>query len=183
MNGNRPSEVFPNGRGARAPGARAGEDVGDPALERIWLAAQSLEWRSLALVPASDGVSVIEVAHTFSMLGLRDRGESIGVADLRAVPCTDLRGPIEIVRWHIRRGERVILALTSCFHSIATIPLGRAADCAILCVELGRTRIAEATETVGQIGRERFIGTLLVRPSRESDASGPDAPRRLYGYR
>jgi hypothetical protein len=133
-------------------------------LERIWFSAQALEWRSLALVPASDGVGVVQLASAFSALGFRDRGESIGVADLRDVPSPNLRGPVEIIRWHVRRGERVILALSPCSSSAATVPLVRAADCAILCVALGATRITEANETVEQVGGDAFIGTVLVRP-------------------
>jgi hypothetical protein len=136
-----------------------------PDLERIWLAAHSLEWRSLALVPASEGISVIELAHAISALGLSHRGESIGVADLRDVPLPRVRGHIEVVRWHVNHGERVILALRSTFENIATIPLVRVADRAILCVALGLTGIAQANQTVEHVGRDRFIGTVILRPT------------------
>jgi hypothetical protein len=153
-------------------GSDADSDSGadEPELQRMWFSARAHEWRSLALVPASDDVCVVRLARAFAALGLRDRGESIGVADLRDVPLPNLRGPIEVIRWHLRRGERVILALSPCFRSAATVPLVRAADSAVLCVSLGATRIAEANETVQQVGRDPFIGTVLVR-------SPPFAPR------
>jgi hypothetical protein len=138
------------------------------ALQRIWLSAQALQWRSLALVPASEDVSVIELAHAFSALGLWNCGETTEVVDLRNVPYPNLRGPIEVIKWHIRGGGRVILALSSCSHSVATVPLAQSADCCILCVALGRTRIAEASEAVEQVGPDHFVGTLLVRPRRRS---------------
>jgi hypothetical protein len=152
-------------------------------LERIWLSAQALEWRSLALVPASDDVGVVQLASAFSALGFRDRGESIGVADLRDVPFPNLRGPIEVIRWHIRRGERVILALSPCSSSAATVPLVRAADCAILCIALGATRIAEANQTVEQVGGDAFLGTVLVRPDVASLGHLPTTAYRLRGTR
>ena len=160
-----------------APDERSADE---PELQRMWFSAQTHEWRSLALVPASDDVCVVQLAHAFSTLGLRDRGESIGVADLREVPLPNLRGPIEVIRWHLRRGERVILALSPCFRSAATVPLVRAADSAILCVALGTTRIAEANETVQQVGRDPFIGTVLVRsPSVAPRAPASNLYRRL----
>lgn len=152
----------------------------DPELERVWFSAQATEWRSLALVPASDDVGVIGLASAFSALGLRDHGEAIGVADLRDVPVPNLRGPIDVIRWHIRRGERVIVAVSPCHRSAATVPVVRAADCAILCVALGATRIAEANATVKQVGADFFIGTVLVRPDADFTVSwAGGAYRRL----
>jgi len=152
----------------------------DLDLQRMWLAAQALEWRSLALVPASDDVSVIQLAHAFSELGLWNCGESIGVADLRDVPFARLRGPLDTINWSLVRGKRVILALRSSVESVATVPLVRAADRAILCVALGATRIAQANDVIEQVGRECFIGTLLVRPNRgEPNGSGAAGVRRL----
>jgi hypothetical protein len=137
----------------------------EPELQKIWLSMQAQEWRSLALVPASRKVAVIELARAFSAAGLRQRGESIGVADLRDVSLPNVRGHIEVVRWHINRGERVIIALRSCFENAATIPIVRVADCAILCVALGATLVAEASATIEQAGRDRFMGTVIVPPS------------------
>src|SRR5579863_3452327 len=93
---------------AAVPSAVTG-DAGDPAsreLQRVWLAAQACAWRSMALVPACEGVDVIRIAHAFAALGSQTCGESVGVADLRDVPFSNLRGPVEIIRWHIRGGER-----------------------------------------------------------------------------
>jgi hypothetical protein len=167
---------------AWAPSAQlsGGSSIDDPELERIWLSTRAVEWRSLALVPASDDVRVVELAQAFSALGLRDQGESIGVADLRDVPVPNLRGPLEVIRWYIQHGERVIVVLRPCFQSAATAPMVRAADCAILCLALGETRIAEANATVEEIGPDAFIGTVLVRPDTGVTASRPTtAYRRL----
>jgi hypothetical protein len=141
-------------------------------LQRMWLSAQALEWKSLALVPASDDVGVIQLAYAFSELALWNCGESIGVADLRDIPFSSLKGPIEIINGHIHRGKRVIIALRSCVGSIATAPIVRAADCAILCVALGATRIAQANDALEQVGRDHFIGTLLVRPPCSDTGAG-----------
>jgi hypothetical protein len=147
--------------------------------QRIWLATQSRDWRTLALVPASDEVSTIEFAHLITVIGLRQRGESIGVADLRQVELPRARAHLEMVKWHVSQGERIVIALRSCLENLATIPLARAADCAILCVALGSTRIAQAEQTVEQIGKERFLGSVLVRTTAEANGARTKAPRRL----
>src|ERR1700723_2487268 len=100
-----------------------------PELQRIWASTQALEWRSLALVPASDDLRVVPIARAFSTLGFRSRGESIGVADFRDVHAASFRGPLEVIRWHVRRGERVILALRPCSAGDAMVSLVHAADC------------------------------------------------------
>jgi hypothetical protein len=149
-------------------------------LQRIWASAQALEWRSLALIPASDDVRVVPIARAFSALGFRSRGESIGVADFRDVHASSFRGPLEVIRWHVRRGERVILALRPCSAGDAMVSLVRAADCAILCVGLGASRIAPATAMVEQVGRDRFIGTVLLRSAAFAEAGwAARAYRRL----
>lgn len=151
---------------ASRPCGESGESDTDSDLElqRVWFEAQASEWRALALVPASHQVPIVRLAEAFAALALRDRGEPIGVADLRNVPGQDLRGPTEVIRWHIRRGERVILALSPCSEDAVTLPLVRVADCVILCVSLGATRIVEVQETLEQMGDDAIFGTVLVRP-------------------
>ena len=154
----------------------------DLELERLWMAVSSVEWRSLALVPASGGLPTVELARTLSSLGFRNYGESIGVADLTDVRC-NLEAPIEVIRWHVRRGERVIVAVGPCGRSVATVPLVRAVDCAILCIALGRTRIDEANDTIARLGRDAFLGTLLVRPERAlAPVPDPVLTRRLGAF-
>jgi hypothetical protein len=147
-----------------APPAVTFQCAEDAELERAWSSARTSEWRSLALVPASERASVVPLARAFSALGFREGNESIGALDLREVGPQNLRRPLEVMRWYTMRGERVILALKPPVGDGATTALARAADCAILCVELGATGIAEANATVEEVGRDRFIGAVLLRP-------------------
>jgi hypothetical protein len=136
----------------------------DRDLQRIWLATQTLEWRTLALIPAAAGASVVPLAMAISSLGLQIRSESIGVADLRHMSLVHLSSNTNVIRWHVNRGERVIFALSSPRDNVSTIPFARLADCAILCVELGTTGIGEAQRIVSEVGCDRFLGTVVVRP-------------------
>jgi UDP:flavonoid glycosyltransferase YjiC (YdhE family) len=81
---------------------------------------------------------------------------------------------LEVTQELVRRGQRVVFATRSTSKSLATIPLARAADRVILCVSLGSTSIRVVEETIEQIGKERFLGSMLVgEPSRGRRAPRP----------
>lgn len=135
-----------------------------PDCQRIWLGTQLREWRTLAIVPADEGLSAYEVASLIMALGLH-HGEPIGVADLRDVGLNRVRASLEVVDVHVGRGERVVLATSAITSNLATIALARAADAAVLCVSLGSTSLAVARETIDQIGKEHFLGSVLLHQS------------------
>lgn len=145
-----------------------------PDCQRIWLGTQIRDWRTLAIVPGDEELSSYEIASLIMALGLH-HGEPIGVADLRDIGLNKVRASLEVVNFHVDRGERVVLATSTIASNLATIALARAADAAVLCVAFGSTSLALVQETVDQIGKERFIGSLLLHKSR------PARPRRKRG--
>jgi hypothetical protein len=132
--------------------------------QRMWLRTQSLDWRTLALVPGDDHTRTFDVARLIARLAL-EHGESIHVADLRELGLKHVDAFLEGTRWDSTQGDRIIFATRSVSTSLATVPVARAADCAILCVSLGSTSVRGVRDTVEQIGREHFLGSLLVRAS------------------
>jgi hypothetical protein len=145
--------------------------------QRMWLCTQRHDWRTLALVPGDEETSTFDVANLIARLAL-DHGESIHVADLRALRLQHVDAFLEGSRWDVRQGDRVIFATQSASVNLATVPLARAADCAILCVSLGATRLENVRDSVEQIGREHFLGSLLVRASTDSDSRNRALSRR-----
>lgn len=135
-----------------------------PDCQRIWLGTQLKDWRTLAIVPADEELSSYEVASLIMALGLH-HGEPIGVADLRDVGLSRVRASLEVVDVHVGRGERVVLATSAISTNLATIALARAADAAVLCVSFGSTSLALAKETIDQIGKEHFLGSVLLHQS------------------
>ena len=63
-------------------------------------------------------------------------------------------------------GELVIVALRSVFENPSTPVIASALDAAILCVGLRTTGVTAAKETLERVGRERFIGSVLLRRRR-----------------
>jgi hypothetical protein len=147
-----------------------GELWNDPSWQRIWLAIQGKEWRSLAVVPGGQGISTLEVAQALVDIGWQHRGLPIGLADLRNVTLPYIDSVIDEVRAHVFSGERVLIALRSVFDNPATVPIAQAADRAVLCIGLGVTRIAGAKESIEQIGQPRFLGSIIVRGATPDDS-------------
>jgi hypothetical protein len=126
---------------------------------RIWLATQSRPWRALAIVPGDDGLPTFEVASRLMWIG-RSLGDPICVADLRGA--THYAGAfLEIVAYHVSRGERIVMPTYTTDHDL-TIPIARGADCVLLCVALGSTRVRRIEETLADVGKDRFVGSILL---------------------
>jgi hypothetical protein len=148
---------------ARTESRHIREYWNDPNWQKIWLAIQGKDWRSLAIVPSNRGLSTLELAQALVDVGWQHRGLPIGLADLRNVTLPYIDSVIDEVRGHIYSGERVLIALRSVFENPATVPIAQAADGALLCVSLGQTKITRAEETLEQVGRGHFLGSIIVR--------------------
>jgi hypothetical protein len=137
--------------------------------QRMWLRTQIRDWRTLALVPGDDQTSTFDVANLIARLGF-EHGESIQVADTRELRLKHVAAYLEGTRWDATQGDRIIFATRSASSNLATVPIARAADCAILCVSLGTTSLKAVRGTIEQIGRKHFLGSFLVRPDTESNS-------------
>jgi hypothetical protein len=137
--------------------------------QRVWLRTQSRDWRTLALVPGDEQTCTLDVANIIAALA-RDNGEQVIVADLRDLRLKYVDTCLEGMRGNPSQSERIIFATRSTSKNLATIRLARAADCAILCASLGSTSLDSVRETIEQIGREHFLGSLLVRTSTMADS-------------
>jgi hypothetical protein len=133
--------------------------------QRAWLRTQSLDWRTLVLVPGDDQTSTLDVANLLARLAL-EHGASLRVADVRRLRPKHVEAFLDGVRWEVSRGTRVILAASSPSNNLTTVQVARAADCTVLCASLGSTSLKALQSTVEEIGPEHFLGSLLVQASR-----------------
>jgi hypothetical protein len=138
----------------------------DVASQLLWLATQQRLWRSLAVVGASNGVPTIEVASMFAKLAWWYRGQPSSVADFRDLSLRLAEYQLRDVAEQLAQEPvTIVIALRSMFENPTVVPVARTVDAAVLCVRLGDTRIASARQTVAAIGREKFLGTIVVRGS------------------
>jgi hypothetical protein len=60
--------------------------------------------------------------------------------------------------------ERVVVMVESVLTVPSAIPVALAADAAILGIELGKTSLASARETISLVGAHRFLGCVTLPP-------------------
>jgi hypothetical protein len=142
--------------------------------QRMWLHTRSLCWRTLALVPGDRHTPALDVANLMVRLAL-DHGERVHVADARALRLKHVDAFLEGARYEVGQGARTIFVTMPPSTSLSAVPIAQAADCSLLCVSLGLSSLREMRATVEEIGRGRFLGSLLVTGDRGKPVR-PTAP-------
>jgi hypothetical protein len=131
-------------------------------LQKLWLGLQARPWQSLAVLAASRGVPTLEAANSLARIGWWYTGRPSCVLDMRDLSLRLLEHQIRSMGAQLQGGERVFVALRSLSENPTASPLAMAADAAVLCVQLGKTDIKSAKQTIAAIGKNRFIGSILV---------------------
>lgn len=146
----------------------------DVAMQKLWLATQRREWRSLAVVAADDDVSTLEVATRLAEIAWWYRGQPTNVFDLRELGLRLVDYQLREIEAQVAQGDCVIIALSSIFANPTTIAVATAADAAVLCVKLGATKMKGAEKTIREIGQAKFLGSIAINPA----APPPSAPKK-----
>jgi hypothetical protein len=163
---------IPHGSGGASPGSivpATNDALAQPwkhiAWQKLWLATQRKDWRTLALVPGSKHgpVDYVKgVANILARTGMIHRGAPVRVTDGTGLALHDLINFMEQVQRCVSYGDRVILALDAISENPASVPVAEASDGVVLCVALGETDMSAAQKTIDEIGRARFLGSILV---------------------
>jgi hypothetical protein len=133
------------------------------AWQRVWLATQRRKWRSLAVIPAGGPVATLRVARALVGVGSCHLGSRIRVVDATAIRLAELGACLRGLTDPKESRGPMILALGPVLESPASLALAQAADAAVLCLVLGESSIAEAERTIEEVGRARFVGSLVLR--------------------
>ncbi|BDG04637.1 hypothetical protein AMOR_36330 [Anaeromyxobacter oryzae] len=136
-----------------------------PELLELWFRLAQRTWTSVALVPADGGTTAAApFARSLAEVGRRLHGAPVTAIAPDELDFATAAALAECVRAAARspEGARVVVAVPP----LVIEPLGtaavQAADVVVLCIELGRTRLAGARRTLDLVGRERVVGSLLV---------------------
>jgi hypothetical protein len=142
------------------------------SMQQLWFAIQRLEWASLVIVPADGNSSALDFGKPLYEVGKLAMGDRCRLLDARDVKL-DKTAPL-ILDMHgaskphaagvQQRSERVLVLIESVLAAPSAIPVAMAADAAILCVELGKTSMAGARETIQILGSQRFVGCITLPP-------------------
>ncbi len=71
-------------------------------------------------------------------------------------------------------GNRLVVALRSISENPTAASIARIADATLVCISLGETDFKGAEATIAAIGRERIVGTLVLRPRVAKVAARPN---------
>lgn len=133
------------------------------AWQRLWLATQRRPWRSLAVIPASGPVATPRVARALAGVGSSHLGSSIRLTDATTITIAGLGACLRGLSDPRESPGRVIVALGPVLEDPASLAVAQAVDVAILCLVLGESSIADAERTIEEVGRARFVGSLILR--------------------
>lgn len=144
--------------------ARAGVATGTApvAHARAWFALSQHSFRRVALVPADASVSSLPIARA---IVAASQTYSVKLARLLAGEGVSA-GSIHVLLEELARCDafpgQTIVTTGSPLVEPGAISIARAADACVLIVQLGRTTLRDARETMTSIGEDRFIGSLAV---------------------
>jgi hypothetical protein len=150
----------------------------DLPLQKLWLATQRREWRSLAVIAASSGVDTLPIAELLAHAAWSYRGHPSCVFDLRDLGLRLAAHQMREVRMQIDAGVSVLIALRATSENPTAVAVARQADAVVLCIRMGETRLKSAERTIAEIGRDHVLGSIVVR-AHDHKAQDPkrDAPR------
>ncbi len=154
---------------------KMGEEVLHPVApptkecQQLWFMLAKRRWRSLALVPADEGTSTALLAASLAEVGRQLREGAVTALQLPRLDYITASGIADAIA-AAGRGEgvpenlQVIIALPPVLDDPLGVAIAHAADAAVLCVEMKRARLKSARKTIELVGRERFVGSILLRP-------------------
>jgi hypothetical protein len=143
----------------------------DVRYQKLWLATQRREWRSLAVLGVSKSIDTLRIAELLAKLAWRYRGKPSCVFDLRDLSLRLVEYQQREVRVQSDSGVCVVIALRPPFENPTAIPIARSADATVLCIDLGVADVQTAEETMAEVGRDRVVGAIVVRQRRAKSAA------------
>jgi hypothetical protein len=157
-----PSDPPPPSSNLALRGATAPHPSDDVRFQQLWLATQQRPWRSLALLAGSRGVATLDAADLLAKIAWWYSGEPTSVFDLRDLSVRLVEHQLRELEQQVAAGDRVFVALRSTLENPSAVRVARACDAVALLVELGETEMKSAEATVNAVGRDRFLGTILL---------------------
>src|SRR6516225_10059569 len=82
----------------------------DVRLQKLWLAVERRQWRSLAVLGASRSVETIAIAELLAQLAWRYRGQPSTVCDLRDLTMRLIDYQVQQMREQIEGGMRLVVS-------------------------------------------------------------------------
>ncbi len=139
------------------------------SMQQLWFSIQRLEWSTLVVVPAGPETSALDFGRPLFEVGRLAMGDRLRLLDARKVELggtapliLDMTGASPVRAAGPPWNERVLVLIEPVVSHPSGIPIALAADAALLCVEMGKSSLASARETVQILGAQRFVGCVTL---------------------
>ena len=133
--------------------------------QRIWVMLREHEWTSLAIVPSHAGIDVVSIAESLTRTGRLHGERPVTTVNAVGVQLSNVNHLIESANGLGAHGQLVLVPVDPIEANPSAIAIVRAASAALLVVRVGESLLASAQATIDTVGRERFLGTILVDES------------------
>jgi hypothetical protein len=134
--------------------------------QQLWFNVLQHPWSSLVIVPAEPNISVLPAVRALTAVGRLYHQRPVHLLEAEGTEPAATGFVISSAKNLVAAGERVVIAVASPLVNPVAIPIARAANAAALLVPLGRTRLAPARQTIDCIGRQHFIGSIVLEQQR-----------------
>jgi hypothetical protein len=138
------------------------QPAGNNDWQRIWFAIQQHPWSSLALVPSDSRINVRKVAEGLVATGRLQGERPVGLIDATGVQLGDIQQVLTALASASERSEHTVVPVDAIIDNPSAIAIVQATTVALLVVRLGESHLASAQTTLDAIGRNRFVGSIVV---------------------
>jgi hypothetical protein len=130
--------------------------------QRIWFSTRQQHWQSLALIPSDPGVDVLRVAESLVAVGRLHGERPVTLMNATNVQLENVQHSIESIAAMTARGEWVIVAVDPVVENPSSVAIVRHTSAAVLVLRLGSSLLVSARAAIDVIGRERFLGSVVL---------------------
>ena len=134
--------------------------------QRIWLGIRQRGWSSLAIVPSHRGIDVTRVAEGLAATARLLDKQPVTIVSAVGTQLDHAQAVLDKIAEATARDEWVIVPVDAVTDNPSSIALAQATNVALLVVRLGESLLGASQATLDAVGRDRFIGSIVV------DASG-----------
>jgi hypothetical protein len=116
----------------------------------------------LALEPTNSTIDVVMAAEALAATARRQGERPVRVINGTGLDLENLQMTIDLVTEGTARGDWVIVPSDPITDNPAAIALVQATSAALLVVRLGESLMAAAEGTLDSVGRDRFLGSIVL---------------------
>jgi hypothetical protein len=130
--------------------------------QRLWFATRERQWTSLAIIPSDSGIDAGRVAASLVETGRIHGERPVSLLSGIGVQLGGVHQIVDSITAMMGRGDWVVVPVDPITENPSAVPIVQAASAALLVLRLGESLLGSARATIEVIGRERFLGSVVL---------------------